>query len=103
MAQKKLQKAEHLVRRLPPRLFSRKYEFMDFVRGCLLFGRQRTPLQIIKDVRYITVTQFDRLGTRFKPFNKFMGFMRLLLSSKYKQIFNKVGLNMERLWKKIVR
>ncbi len=102
-AQDKLQKARHVIRSLHPRLFSKKYELIDFARSVLLFGFYHTPLQIIRDIRYAIVSRLDKLSKHSKLLNKVMGFCRLLFSGNFGQIISKLKLNMGRLWKKITR
>lgn len=102
-AQNNLDKAGELVRKLHPGLFSKKYELMDFARSIFLFGRNRTPLQMLRDIRYAIIVRLDRLSERFVLLNKCMGFTRLLYSGSFVQIISKVRLNVERLWKKVAK
>lgn len=100
-AQEKLVHAQEKIRELHPLLFTWKYEFLDFWHGVLIFYRQRSLLQIVKDLRYAAVVRLDKLSEHSVIINKFLGFNRLLWSGKISKVFEKIGLNIKRMWKKI--
>ena len=99
-AQKKLQNAHILVRQLHPRLYSRKYELIDFAHTVLLFGQRRTPLQIVRDIRYLIVKKLDNVSQHSTALNKVLGASRLLASGNISSFKDKIKLNATRAKKR---
>lgn len=100
-AKKKLKLAKRVIKSLHPRLFSMKYELRDYAHGVLLFTRHRSPLQLIKDLRYIAVTRLDSIGEKSFTVNKIMGFGRIIWSGDFKVLLSKIGLNIRRIKRRL--
>lgn len=99
-AQQKLKTAHQTIRELHPKLYSKKYELIDFFHALYLFGQRRTPLQALRDIRYGIVSKLDKSGENSIIINKAMGFLRLLGRGDVGTVINKLGLNIKRLFGK---
>lgn len=103
VAQAKLVEAHMVIRQLHPRLFSKKYELLDFLRSIPLFFKERSPLRIVKDSLYVVTVRLYKLSDRFVLLNKLFGFLHLLRTGDINKIAEKSRLNARRVWKKIAK
>jgi len=94
---KKLRHAHETVRRLHPGMFTLKHRVKDIVYTLLTIHQRRTPLRMLKDLRYMIIKKIDRLGEHNRAVNKLMGFGRLLASGRFTTILDKIKLNIRRL------
>ncbi len=102
LAKKKLAKAEACIKQLHPKLFTVRYEITDLIRGIFRIRQRRTPWQLLKDVRYKIVNKLDDWSKHFMPLEKLLASCRLVAAGKLGVVWNKILLNMGRLWKKII-
>ncbi len=99
VAQARLHDTKSLIKQLHPRLFSFRYICIDFVHGVVDFWKQRTPMQMLRDIRYNGVSQLDRLSEHSVILNKTLGLGRLAKKGDFTMITEKIKLNWKRLWK----
>jgi GT2 family glycosyltransferase len=100
IAQAKLAEAFVTLQKNHPRFFSRRNEMLDFLCSIPLFFFYRTPLQIVKDIRYSTIVYLDKLSEHFILLNKILGFGRLMSSGEFSKVLDKLKANWRRLWGK---
>jgi len=99
-SQKHLHHAHYMVRTLHPGMFTLRHRIEDIVYTLLTFHQRRSPLQVLRDTRYLFVKKLDKLGERVVIVNKAMGFSRLLTSGDVNTLWQKIKLNTRRLLKR---
>ncbi len=102
-AQSKLEHAKLEIETLHPALYNRRHKLYSSLYAMITFGHRRTPLQAVKDIRYITVTKLDALSKHSKLLEKILASARLISSGQFGTIYNKVKLNIKRVWHKGIR
>jgi len=101
-ALEKLEQAHTNIRSLHPDLFSLSHRLKDLLYTIFTFHQRRTPLQLIRDIRYLIVQRLDKWGEKSKLINKFMGGSRLLISGNFNDTVRKIKLNLKRLFRKSI-
>ncbi len=102
-AQSKLEHAKAEIQSLHPGLYNRRHKIYSALYAMVTFGHRRTPMQALRDIRYLFITKLDSLSKHSKLLEKLLAFARLISSGQFGTIYNKVKLNIKRVWRKVVR
>lgn len=101
-AQSKLEHAKAEIELLHPELYNRRHKIYSSLYAIITFGLRRTPVQVIKDIRYIFVTKLDNLSKNSRPLEKLLAFFRLFSSGQFDTIYSKIKLNIKRVLRKVI-